>query len=397
MPMFMKYALHDTRVVPVEGAVERFKQHKGKRALVCPNHANRHDPMTMFSFSGTVGEDFNFIAAREVFDWDNGRNGWWLQHLGVYSVVRGAADRESFKTTKRLLCEGKKKLVLFPEGEISRQNDTLMPLESGAGQMAFWAMDEMAKKGDHDAPMVIIPMALKYTYEVDIKRSLANTIAQLEERLSLQGNSDDAHLYERLRKISETLLDTLEKEYGFKPKADASLNDRVIALRGFILENVARQLNCSINSNGRQLESVRVLRNAMDDFIYADEHEASEYQKKVHTEKSSMLKGLYNDLDRVVNFIAIYDGYLKENLSQERFSDILDRLEREVMRTREPSFHGPRRVLVDVGNAIDVRELYPNYKTEKKATIAKVTEQLGSEMSRLLIGLDQYRKPLLVG
>jgi hypothetical protein len=135
----------------------------------------------------------------------------------------------------------------------------------------------------------------------------------------------------------------------------------------------------------------------MDDFIYADEHEASEYQKKVHTEKSAVLKGLYNDLDRVVNFIAIYDGYLKENLTQERFSDILDRLEREIMRTREPSFHGPRRVLVDVGEAIDVRALYPNYKTEKKATIAKVTEQLSAEISRLLVGLDNYRKPLLIG
>ena len=29
----------------------------------------------------------------------------------------------------------------------------------------------------------------------------------------------------RLRKIAETLLDTLEKEYGFKPKADATLNN----------------------------------------------------------------------------------------------------------------------------------------------------------------------------
>jgi hypothetical protein len=110
-----------------------------------------------------------------------------------------------------------------------------------------------------------------------------------------------------------------------------------------------------------------------------------------------MLKGLYNDLDRVVNFIAIYDGYLKENLTQERYSDILDRLEREILRTREPSFRGPRRVLVDVGQAISVRELYPSYKSEKRATIAKVTEHLSAEIFRMLAALDKHRQPLLTG
>ena len=150
--------------------------------------------MTMFSFSRNVGEDFNFIAAREVFDWDRGMNGSSLNIWDVTELCAGAADRESFKTTKRLLCKGKKRVVLFPEGEISRQNDTLMPLESGAAQMTFWALDELAKHGNQDAEMVIIPIALKYTYAVDIKRSLANTIGQLEERLSLPVKADGDQL-----------------------------------------------------------------------------------------------------------------------------------------------------------------------------------------------------------
>jgi len=395
----MRFALHDTRVTPVDGAVERFKRLGDKRALVCPNHANRHDPMTMFSFSRLAGEDFNFIAAREVFDWDNGLNGWWLQHLGCYSVVRGAADRESFKTTKRLLCEGKKKLVLFPEGEISRQNDTLMPLESGAAQMSFWALDELVKHNKDAAipDMVIVPMALKYTFAHDIKPALSNTLRELEARLSIKPEGGEEALYPRLRKVSETLLATLEKEYAFKPPAEATLNDRVTSLRGFILQNVARQLNCEMPTNARQLESVRVLRNSMDDFIYSDDHDGSEYQRKIHDEKSAVLRGLYADLNRVVNFIAIYDGYLRDNLTQERFSDILDRLETEIMRVREPSFRGARRVLVDVGEPIDMTKLYSHYKTDKRGTIAKVTDQLFGEMSRMLLDLDKHRHPLLVG
>ena len=120
-PLYMKLTLGDTTIKIEKGALERFHKLKGRRAMICPNHSNRHDPQVMFSFSREAEEYFNFVAAREVFEYDHGVNGWWLQHAGCYSVVRGAADRESFKTTRRLLVEGKKKLVLFPEGEISRQ------------------------------------------------------------------------------------------------------------------------------------------------------------------------------------------------------------------------------------------------------------------------------------
>ncbi|MFN8551670.1 MAG: lysophospholipid acyltransferase family protein [Candidatus Obscuribacterales bacterium] len=181
LPLYMKFGLCDTKVQLAPGALERFKSYKGKRALICPNHSNRHDPQVMFEFSRLAGETFNYVAAREVFDWQNGFNGWWLQHLGCYSVVRGAADRESFKMTKKILTEGKNKLVLFPEGEISRQNDTLMPLESGAAQLTFWAVEELAKHAAGAAlePVYLMPIAIKYTYPKNIENGLKITLSAL--------------------------------------------------------------------------------------------------------------------------------------------------------------------------------------------------------------------------
>lgn len=399
LPMYMKFGLHDTKVQPAPGAIERFKSYQGKRALICPNHSNRHDPQIMFEFSRLTSETFNYVAAREVFDWNNGFNGWWLQHLGCYSVVRGAADRESFKTTKRILSEGKKKLVLFPEGEISRQNDTLMPLESGAAQLTFWAVEELAKQATAIAgatvdPVYVIPMALKYTYPKNIQANLKHTLTVLEENLKITSSAESE--YQRLRKISEKLLETLEKEYSMKPAAGASLNDRVTSLRQSILTSVAHQLQVELPTNVRQLEMVRVLRNHVDDFIYAPETDFSEYEKKVHEERASTLRGFYADLDRVVNFIAIYDGYLKDNLTQERFGDILDRLEREILRSREPSFRGARVVLLDVGEPINLSERYADYKTAKKATVAKVTDEIFGQVAGMLTKLDQYRAPILL-
>jgi 1-acyl-sn-glycerol-3-phosphate acyltransferase len=393
----MRFALHDTRVQPAPGAIERFRSYQGKRALICPNHSNRHDPQVMFDFSRMSGETFKYVAAREVFDWSNGFNGWWLQHLGTYSVVRGAADRESFKMTKKVLSEGKKKLVLFPEGEISRQNDTLMPLESGAAQLTFWAVEELTKQAAGAAiePVYIIPMALKYTYPKDIQDDLKETLSSLEASMSILSVAG-ASVYQRLRAISEKLLVTLEREYKLKPAPGADLNERVSTLRQSILTNVGHQLQVELPNNVRQLEMVRILRNHIDDFIYANEGESSEYERKVHEERSATMRGFYNDLDRVVNFIAIYDGYLKDNLTQERFADILDRLEREIKRTREPSFRGSRIVLLDVGEPINLSERYADYKSAKKATIAKVTEEISGQMTSMLVKLDQFRKPIIL-
>lgn len=408
LPLYMKGKLHDTQINPVEGAIERFRQVKGKRTLICPNHSNRHDPQVMFAFSSLVGEDFNFIAAREIFDWDHGLNGWWLQHLGCYSIVRGAVDRESFRTTKRILVENKKKLVLFPEGEISRQNDTLMTLESGAAQLTFWALEELDKAHQNEAnrtqpnvvsgqTVFILPMAIKYTYSQDIRPQLNRTLTRLEQKLGISVHKAGVNhsLYKRLRNVSEILLADLEEEYGQEPNAEAFLNDRVEALKSLILTRIGSYLKVDLPQPIRHLDSVRLLRNAIDDFIYADEEQLSDYQRKMHEEKAAIIRGFYKDLDRVVNFISIYDGYLKDNATQERFVDVLDRLETEIL-GGEPSLKGARIVFIDVGDPIDTRQYFANYKRNKRATINEISESLSNQISAMLVKLDNYREPIYI-
>lgn len=406
----MKLSLGDTTIGASPEAVKRFTALKGKRALVCPNHSNRHDPQVMFTFSKLVGEDFNFIAAREVFNWDHGLNGWWLQHMGCYSVVRGAVDRESFKTTRELLTGGKKKLVLFPEGEISRQNDTLMPLESGAAQLSFWALSDV-KKEHPDETLHIIPMALKYTYPFDIGSGLRNTLTQLENKLGIQApeesssngdgsngdgqapQSDMESVRVRIRRVAEKLLTILEREYRQTPAPGAMMNERVEKLRKAALAKVATQMQVELPSGQRELEHVRILRNTVDDFIYAEQREGSQYEKKVREEEAERIKACYRDLGRVVNFIAIYDGYVSEHATQERCADVIDRLETEIM-GGQPSLKGARRVLIDVGKPIDLCDYLTDYKANKKETVNKVTDSIYGQISRMLVDLESGRQPV---
>ncbi len=408
MPLYMKLGLNDTTVSASPDALERFNRLKGKKALICPNHSFRHDPQVMFAFAKLVNEDFNFIAAREVFDWDHGLNGWWLQHMGCYSVVRGAVDRESFKTTRELLSTGKKKLVLFPEGEISRQNDTLLPLESGAAQMSFWALTDI-KKADPNDTIYIIPMALKYTFPYDIGSNIRESLSKLENKLGLtaehSGDQDavklaiesgEASVRGRLRRVADKLLSILEKEYKQKSDPSQTMNERVEKLRRAILMKVAKQIDVEILPTQRELEQVRILRNNLDDFIFSENGKAvSDYEKKVHEERAANIKACYKDLDRAVNFIAIYDGYVSEHMSQERYAHVLDRLEQEVF-GGTPNIRGARRVLIDVGEPINLEDHLDAYKAKKKEAVTQVTDEIFRQISTMLQGLESKRKPVFL-
>jgi hypothetical protein len=116
----------------------------------------------------------------------------------------------------------------------------------------------------------------------------------------------------------------------------------------------------------------------------------TEYERHVHEEKQRVYKSYYRDLNRVVTFICIYDGYVTEHMTQERYSDVIERMEIEIF-DGDPSIKGPREIIIDVGEAIDLSVYYADFKKEKKATIAKVTDLIFSEISTMLAQLDTGR------
>jgi 1-acyl-sn-glycerol-3-phosphate acyltransferase len=393
MPQVLKYRCHDARVAVEGDGIARFKQLAGSHTLICPNHSFRHDPEVMFYFSNLVGEVFNFIAAREVFDYHNGFNGWLLQKLGVYSVVRGAADRESFKTTRSILVAGKKKLVLFPEGEISWQNEALLPLESGCVQLSFWALDEL-QKTEPQTPVYVLPVALKYSYRGNIIPQLEWCLEKLEKRLGMEEHATES-LYQRVRGAAIVVLTALERQYDVKPAPDAALNDRIIAVRTEALKKLAEVLSVELPPlKTSHLDWIRVLRNTMDDFIYGDTKDLSSYQRQMHEEKASKIRGYYRDLDRIVSFIAIYDGYLQPPATQERLANVIEMLEFEVF--GEKTIKGPRNVTVDVGQPINLLERYTDYKANKRKATESITHEVSQQLRDMLDVMEKQREPVYV-
>ncbi|MDE2705008.1 MAG: 1-acyl-sn-glycerol-3-phosphate acyltransferase, partial [Gemmatimonadota bacterium] len=198
-------------------SIARLEAIRGHSAVLAPNHPAHEDPMVMFLLSKRLSQPFYYMAAREAFD--RGRFGaircYLMQRCGVYSVVRGTVDRDAFRTTRALLFKGDWPIIIFGEGEISRQNDTVMRFERGIVQMCFWALDDM-EKAQVSKPLYAVPVGIKYHYPHDMWNSIDAALTRLERYILPPAEQTPVERYDRLRRIGVAIVRTLAAEYQYE-------------------------------------------------------------------------------------------------------------------------------------------------------------------------------------
>ncbi len=365
-------------------SIARLKATDGHPAVLAPNHAARADPAVMFLLSKQLSQQYHYMTARETFD--KGRFGglrsFLLQRFGAYSIVRGTADRNAFRTTRELLSEGDASLVIFAEGEISRQNDTVMRFERGIVQLCFWALDDMVK-AEVSKPLYVVPIGIKYHYPQDMWDDIDTALTELEEYILPPTDRTPIERYERLRRIGVVIFKTLAAEYQYKVDETVPLDTHIQKLKEQILSHAEQIMG--IHSEADVLTRVRSLKNLVDAEVYKDIEQMTEYERKIHEELLQKFQQFYPDLERLINFIAITDGYVAEEQSPERFLDVIIRLEREVFGTSK--MRGPRVASVRVGEPKDLRECYDTYKAQKRETVEQITLELETTVQTLVKGV----------
>lgn len=366
-------------------SLERLKSTEGHPTLIAPNHAATDDPSVVFLLSKQISQPFYYMAAREIFDIGKfgGLRSYVMQRLGVYSVVRGTADRNAFRTTREILAEGKWPLVIFGEGEISRQNDTVMRFERGITQLCFWAIDDL-KKSSKDRPLYVLPLGIKYHYTQDMWQVVDNALTALERNILPPAARTPEERYQRLRRIGIAVLKTLADEYQFKVEPNASLNEHIQGLKEQILSHAEKIMG--MQSDDDILTRIRALKNVVDAEVYKDVEQMTEYERKIHEELLQKFQQFYPDLDRLTNFITITDGYVAEEHSAERYLEVIFRLEKEVFGTAQR--RGPRVAYIRAGEPINLSERYDTYKSQKKETVEQITTQLETEVQKLVSELS---------
>ena len=384
LPLLLRRFCAVARVdIPPED-VARLKALAGERLLLTPNHPTNDDPALLFALSHAANIPFHYLACRETFDGLGGLWGRMIQRIGAYSVVRGTADRESFRATRQLLAAPAGKVVIFPEGEVYSQNDTLLPFHTGVVQLAFWALEDARKAGDTGADIGLLPVAVRYCFVQDMTGPISRSLTSLEEALGLPTDTG-AEPYARLRRIGIAVLEAMEAEYGLKRQGTGTddLTPRMNALKTLLLDRAAALIGVTLAPDTTLPEKMRTLMNC----VYAVTREEpsvrrSPYRERLHGQQAARVQPLMQDLNRVANWIAAQDHYAGARPTPERMADTLRRLEVEAFGA--PRLRGLRRATVRVGEPLRLAPCYDAYRADKRATVAHLTRDLEAAVQGLL-------------
>ncbi|KGF71879.1 hypothetical protein DO97_14690 [Neosynechococcus sphagnicola sy1] len=348
-------------VTPPEG-LERLRSLRHQRLLLLPNHPTFHDPAAIFVLSARLGFPCYYLSAHEPF---RSSLGVWLQRLGGYSIRRGMADRASIAQTLELLTQPTCKLVIFAEGGCSFQNDTVMPFRSGAIQMAFQAMQRLVRQGQPLPDLYAVPISLKYRYTQDMTAVIDQSLIALEQALYLTAKGD---FYERLRAVAAQILLVCEQNYGLANALDLENWDwdqRVARLKTYILEGCEHQLGLTAT-----------LGECDRDRTYRIQAALADWNPPHNVEVQWTPTAIAKAASRVLNFDAIYDGYVAANPTPERFLDTLIRFEREVFNIDQPRPKGQRQVCLHIAEPLNLKDWFPDYQQHRSRTITTLTDKI---------------------
>ena len=349
---------------------------KNQRLLLLPNHPTFQDPIVMFVLSAKLGQTFYYLAAYELF---SSSLGGIVQKLGVYSIRRGLVDRKSIAQTLELLTQPGCPLVIFPEGGCSFQNDTVMPFRVGAVQIAFQSMNKLIKLGEPVPDLYVLPVSIKYRYTQDMNQVITQTLNRLDQALNLKvvlGSSP----YERLRAIALAVLVKVEQDYELHtPEMNQQpWEQRISLLRTYILKNCEQQLGIASNTNELARERT-----------YRIEYALKTKADVLEGDRASNFKLIEKSVKRLLNFDSIYDGYVAENPTPERFIDTLTRLEREVFDIDKPPPKGYRQVRIKVGEPVNCKDFFEDYQRDRTYTVNTVMLKIQQAVQENLDLLNQ--------
>jgi hypothetical protein len=388
LPLVM-HALGITSVEYRLDDLERLRSVAGERVLSTPNHPTNMEPALLFHLACTLRQRFYYLACRESFDNLWGLWGGLIRRLGAFSVERGTADRASFRATREVMTQPASHLVIFPEGEIYSQNDTLLPFHSGAIQLAFWALDDIRKTEGTDRPFFVAPIAIKYRFVDEMGPAIESSLKRLEAFTGVPAGTDSAP-YSRLRRIGEAMLCSLEREYmlpGTTAQVDDSgaLTPRLDAIKEAILHRVAAAAGVALPRGDTLPERMRALTHVIETVSQDELSAATPYDTELRRHQRVRARPLLRDLERLANWIAVYDGYVAADPSPERMADTLTRLERECWgKTR---LKGHRTCRVRLGELLNLQDCYQAYEKDRRGEVSRVTREVERRVAAALTAI----------
>lgn len=174
--------------------------------IFAPTHRSRWDPFMLGYATGRdiTGRDLHFmVSANEML----GIQGWFIRCMGGFPVDTDHPGISSIRQGIELL-QSEKVLVMFPEGNIFREN-CIQPLKPGFARIALQAEASKSKLG-----IQVVPIAIKYSQEIPHRG--CNVAINIGSPLKVADYRGD-NVKRSAQRLTEDLQASLSKLYECPP------------------------------------------------------------------------------------------------------------------------------------------------------------------------------------
>jgi 1-acyl-sn-glycerol-3-phosphate acyltransferase len=349
----------------------------GHGILITPNHSRPSDPLVMGYLGREAKCQFFAMASWHLFkqDWFTA---WAIRRMGAFSIYREGVDRTAINTAIDILRTAERPLVVFPEGSVTRTNDRLHALLDGVAFIARTA----AKRRERDVPggqVVVHPVALKYLFQGDdVRQALDPVLTEIEQRLSWRPQQE-LPLFERITKVGLALLCLKEIEYLGTPQ-NATLGERLKRLTDRLLHPLEQQW-LGRTEEGPVVPRVKSLRMKILPAMVRGEISQPERDRRWQ-----QLADIY-----LAQQVSCYlPDYLSDKPTVDRLYETAERFEEDL--TDVAQVHGPLKVILDVGDAIDVSP-QRDRRADVDPLMMNIQQQLQQMLDRLAAESPVYEEP----
>ena len=419
-------------VVNGERCVGTYRQFQAGqiRVLIAMRHPEVDDPLSMlYLFSRSIPRlarqqgvklqkpiHSHFVYDRGMTIWAGKWLGWLFSRGGGIPIHRGKAiDRTGIRAARELLLHGHFPLSIAPEGATNGHSEVVSPLEPGLAQLAFWCAEDLAKAGRSEN-VVILPIAIQYTYLRPPWQRLDRLLSRLEKDCGLGGQPlavnpvPELLLYPRLLRLADHLLTQMEQFYQrvygqtipppqLSIPGSETASGQVLAARLEILLDIALGVAedyFGLGAEGSVVDRCRRLEEASWQRIYpaplADLPQVSPLARGLAdwTAEEATLRVRHMRL--VESFVAVTGTYIQTQPTAERFAetllilfDLVARIKGEKI-PRRPRL-GWRRCCISVGEPIALGDRVAVYRRDRssaKQAVQDLTQELQGVFEELI-------------
>jgi len=361
----------------VEGRhVERLREsvRAGRSIMLAPNHCRLADPMVLGVMALDVPVYLHAMASWHLF-----KAGWFqsfiIRALGAFSVLREGNDRKSLEAAINILVAGKRPLIVYPEGALTKHNDIISEMMDGSTFLARQAAKRLKKRGI-SREVVIHPVAVRYTFNGDVKRSITPALDELEARLSWQPKHN-CTMFQRISKLGDAFLALKEIEY-LSGARSGNLYDRAEQFVDTVLARVEDAWQQKERSDGVVARVKRLRTLILADMV------ASKVTPEERERRWYDLAALY-----YAQQISHYprDYILPEKNLPEHVIETVERLEEDFVDRAHK--YEPFHAVVEVGEAIPV-----GTERDRAAKGDPIMAEVRRQLQAMIDGLAAERTPM---